>query len=321
MSSVFRTRFNYKLYFLLLLVLPFLLGLYAGISTLLDNIKSGNYFDDFGLTIVMPVLVISFICYTFYFYISKSPQIEIDGKGIRIGNESIDFAEIEKIRVRSKHTTYFLIMSYDYVEASSIVLKTGTEYTIFVEHYWNGSLIRTNLSNLSNFLKGQTSSFRVSTTTFTQEESLQFYLEDFQEYRQPPYKFANYYIFSPLVLLLIYVAIFLEAPFILRGIFLVLALAFYFILVRQSHYFLLGENHLIVKNYLFPWWRKPFLIKGINHVTTETQPKQETALKVITTDFRIHRFQSGLMNDSMFSRLINAIKAKRKAKLGVSTQV
>lgn len=315
MSNLFRTRFNYKLYFLVLLVIPFLLALFAGFITIRENIESGNYLDDFGLTIIAPVLIIALICYSFNFYISKSPQIEIDAKRIRIGNEIIEFSEIDKIKVRSKHKTYFLFVPYSYAEASSVSLKNGKEYTLYVEHYLNGSLLRTNLYNLSNFLKGQTSSFKVvSASDYIQEEPQQFYLEDFKEYRQPPYKFFNYYIYTPLILFLIYVAIDFDS-LIISSIFLVLALVFYFVLVRQSNYFLLTENLLVIKNYLFPWWKKSLLIKSIYHITTEQQPKQELALKIITKDFGIYRYQSGLMSDSMFRELIESVNISKKKKI------
>jgi len=291
------------------------LGVYAGFSILIENIKGGNYFNQFGLAVVMPAVFMSLICYSFYFYISKSPRIEVSKRGIKIGKETIDFAEIDRIKVRSRHKTYFLIFPYDYVEASSVILKSGKEYIIFIEHYWNGNLIRVNLNNLGIYLRDQTSHFNVTTSSIIQEESQQFYLEDFQEYRQPPYKFFNYYIFLPFILSLVYIVVFLDAPFILRGVSLLLAIGFYFVLVQQSHYFLLSENLLIVKNYLFPWKKKSFLIRSIYHVTTEHQPKQEVALKIITTDFRIYRYQSGLMNDSMLRDLIRNINIKKKVRL------
>ncbi|MBC5992657.1 hypothetical protein [Pontibacter cellulosilyticus] len=312
MSSTFKSKFNYKLYFLVLLFLPFLLVLFAGLSTLVENIKSGSYFNEFGLTVIMPAVIIALTYYSFRFYITKSPKVEIDEREIRIGDNSISFSEIDKIRVRSKHNTYFLIMPYHYSEASSIILKNGKEYVLYVEHYLNGNLIRVNLNNLNKYLGGQTSYFKVSTSAVSQKQPQQFYKEDFHEYRQPPYKFANYYIFFPFIMFLIYFVFSFDAPVILRSIFLGIALLFYSILVRQSHYFLVSEDVLIVKNYLFPWWKRSFPTNSIYQATTEHQPKQELALKIITTDFRIYRYQSGLMNDSMFRDLISGLKVRRR---------
>ena len=53
----------------------------------------------------------------------------------------------------------------------------------------------------------------------------------------------------------------------------------------------------------------------IQIVETEEVARQQTALKLMTSDYRIYRYQSGLMNDAMFEQLILAIHVRRGVSL------
>ncbi|MCP2043795.1 hypothetical protein [Pontibacter sp. HSC-36F09] len=319
MNKEFSTRFNYKLFLLSLLLAPLLFVAGMGLLKLIKDIYAGRAIDDLGFTLVFPLVVIAFVIYSIYFYWSKSPKIKINPEAIKIGNEVIRIQEIESIQIYSHSNSFFLFVPYTYAEVSSIKLKNGVEYKLFVEHYSNGSRLRVCLNELDKYLRGERNVFEIPESTKT--TILQRYdLENFITFKNSPLKsFMNCGYLSVVIFCLLMIISggipWAINPLAGTGILILLCSMFYFALVWQNHYFMVSDNFLLVKNDFFPWRKKAFHLTGIDTVSSQLLPKQETSLKIITTDYRIYRYQSSLLDDKQFLSLIRKIRNNKRSLL------
>lgn len=303
MEETFESKFGYTLILLLLFLGPiFALPIAAGVLGLIENINGQEPFKEFGFTIIMPLVFLALLIHMILHYALRTPKIRISKSGIRIGNAQINFMEIKNINVRENVFANYLWIPYP--QESCVIETEAKEWVIPVENYSNGHLIRTNLAEIKKCLKGEKSTFKIYQKSFVDTKSKFYEFSGFCEYRQSIFRFFNFYMFGLLILM------FLSLGFAIRtNLFLSIfggtfALLIYCALGVQTHYFLISDTYLVVKNLLLPFRYFAFDLKDIKVVESEWLPKQETALKVITTDYKIRRFQSGLLNDEMFSELI-----------------
>ncbi|MBF8962657.1 hypothetical protein I0P70_05305 [Pontibacter sp. FD36] len=315
MQQTFTTRFNYRFYFGLLLYIPFIGMVAAGLDKLIENIGTGTPFSEAGFTIIMPAICLAFMGYIVQFMISHSPKVSVNEEQLYIGKAGIALHEIDSIDLQAFHDTYFFFFYYQEI-ATTITLKNGRKYTLFAGHYLNGSLLRLNLASLSDYLKGKTGSFS-AIMQHKEKQTQQFSTESYVEYRQSPYTSFNYYLLGSFSLFGFGAALYLPlsgiAPWIVSLIPMIGSSLFLFMLAVQSHYFLLAEDHILIRNYLLPWKKRTFAISDIYSAVTECIANQETSLRITTNDFKVYRYQSCLLDDALFEHLIISIQNKQKA--------
>jgi hypothetical protein len=312
----FESRFNYKLYFvgLLALFVPILLGT-MGTWILIENISNGETFKEWGFTILMPTVCISFIVASIRHFYKLSPRVTITDKEIIIGEQQLKFSDIKLITVRGKTNDNFLIIPYRY-ESCSVLLQNEEEHSIAVENYSNGNVIRMNFNALNNSIRGKSSNFDVieSDREFNVSNEL-IDTRTAKKYMRTPFKSFNNYIFVGICCLMIWMMFQIQdRPIFLMFFFLAMFSMFYLVLIVQNHYFLVTDTHLIVKNLFLPTRQRIFNFDNIDYLESEDLPKQETALKVLTKNFKIYRFQSGLMNYEMFRELIRTVNERQNKK-------
>jgi len=309
------SRFNYKYYFLGLLVLfvPILLGT-MGAWVLIENISKGEAFKEWGFTIAMPVVCLLFIFATIMHFYRLSPRIIITNTDLTIGKKKIDFSEIKIISVRAKSSENFLFIPYRF-EASILTLSSNEEVVIAVENYINGNVIRMNLNKLKDNLLGKSKTFEVverDENFRTNSEIID--IRTATKYMQTPFKSINNYFFVAFCSFMIWLMFQMtDVPIFVMLFPLLMFCMFYLVLIAQNHYFILTDKHLIIKNLFLPTRKHIFKIDNIDYVETEDLPKQETALKVMTKNFKIHRFQSGLMTYEMYTDLIRKINERQQS--------
>lgn len=309
----FKSRFNYKLYFvgLLVLLVPILFGT-MGTWILIKNIINGETFKEWGFTILMPTICISFIIASIRHFYKLSPKVTITDNELIIGGQSIKIQDIKFISVRGKTDSSFLLIPYRY-ESCSVLLQNEEEYSVAVENYSNGNVIRMNFNALNNLILGKSSNFKAI------ESDKEFHISNAlidtrtaKKYMRTPFKSINNYMFVAICCFMIWMMFRVkDAPIIMIFPILMFSM-FYLILVFQNHYFLLTDDYLIVKNLFLPTRQRSFKYEDIDYLETEDLPKQETALKVMTKNFRIYRFQSALMSYEMFTDLIRTVNQKQE---------
>lgn len=291
---------------------PLIIAAGAGFLQLLNDIHRGRTIDDIGFTILLPAVVFAFIIYSIYFYWSKSPKIRISATTIRIGNDLINIEDIASIQIYSFSNSFFLFIPYTYAEVSSIKLKNGVEYKLFVEHYSNGSRLRVCLNELNKYLLGEKSFFQIPNAPKLNVYQ-RYDLESFTPFKKSPLKsFINccYIIF---ILFCLAVIVYKDLEWQIYALFTLICCMFYFALVWQNHYFMVSNNFLLVKNAFWPWRKKAFHLSEIDSVSTQQLPKQEISFKIITTDYRLYRYQSALLDDKQFLSLIRKIRNNKRA--------
>ncbi|WP_299988295.1 hypothetical protein [uncultured Pontibacter sp.] len=317
MNKEFSTRFNYKLFLLSLVLAPLLFVAGIGLLKLVKNLHAGRAIDDLGFTLVFPAIVLAFVIYSIYFYWIKSPKIRINAEVIKIGNQVIRTIEIDSIQIHSYSNSFFLfIVPYTYAEVSSIKLKNGVEYKLFVEHYSNGSKLRVCLNELDKYLRGEKSVFNISVSSKTTIHQ-RYDLEEFTTFKNSPLKSFNNWCYIIVILFCLLTLLFggitwADNPLAKFGLLFLICSIFYFALVWQNHYFMISDNFLLVKNAFYPWRKRAFHLSEIDAVSSQLLPKQETSLKIITTDYRIYRYQSSLLDDKQFLSLIRKIRNNKR---------
>jgi len=309
----FKSTFNYKLYFvgLLVLLVPIFLGT-MGTWILIENIVNGEPFKEWGFTILMPTVCISFILASIRHFYKLSPKVIITEKEVVIANQTIRINDVKLVSVRGKTNDSFLIIPYRY-ESCSVLLQNGDEYSLAVENYSNGNVIRMNFAALNDFILGKSKLFIPIEDDFNYQSIIEIIdTRRAKKYMQTPLKSFNNYIFVGICAVMIWMIFATQdRPIFLMFFFLAMFSMFYLILIIQNHYFLVTDTHLIVKNLFLPTRQRIFNFENIDYLETEDLPKQETALKVMTKNFKIYRFQSGLMNYDMFRELIRTVNEKQ----------
>ncbi|HTF18237.1 MAG TPA: hypothetical protein VK658_09210 [Chryseolinea sp.] len=313
--QTFLSRLNYRRYFvgLFTLTMPFMLAV-LGIGVLLQNIHDGHPWKEWGITLVMPFLGIFYIITTLIHYYRKSPKISINDHEIWIGGKVISVSDIVLVTVRGKSSDTVLFVPYTF-ESSSLLLADGNQVAIAVENYDNGNVIRMNLSRLNDFVLGKVKHFQpVASHGDDQLIRHPIDINRARTFRLMPWKSFNNVLFLGMCLLAIVVAFDISRILLLVFPAIVVVL-FYSLLIKQNHYFLITDNHLVVRCLFLPRWERAFRLDDIQIVETEEVARQQTALKLMTSDYRIYRFQSGLMNYEMFEQLIRAIQVRRGVSL------
>jgi hypothetical protein len=313
--QTFLSKLNYRRYFvgLFTLTVPLMLAV-LGIGVLMQNIRDGQPGKEWGITIVVPFIGIFYIITTLIHYYRKSPRISINDNEIWIGHKVISVSDIVLVTVRGKSSDTVCFVPYTF-ESSSLLLADGNQISIAVENYENGNVIRMNLSRLNEFILGKAKKFHpVSSHSDDQIIRHPIDIQRARIFKLMPWKSFNNLLFLGMCLLAIGVAFDIDRPLLLVFPLTVFTL-FYTLLINQNHYFIVSENHLIVRCMFLPRWERTFRVDDIQIVETEEVARQQTALKLMTSDYRIYRYQSGLMNDAMFEQLILAIHVRRSVSL------
>lgn len=309
--QTFLSKLNYRRFVvgMFSLTMPLLLAA-LGIGILMQHIHEGDPWKEWGITIVMPFLGVFYIVTTLIHYNRKSPRIAINDDEIWIGKRVISIHDVVLVTVRGKSSDTVLFVPYTF-ESSSLLLADGNLVSIAVENYENGNVIRMNLSRLNDFVLGKSPKFHpVSSTHEDQLIRHPIDVTRSRKFMRMPWKAFNNLLFISMCGLAIFVAFDIERLLLITFPVVVFVL-FYTLLIRQNHYFLVAENHLVIRCFFLPGWERAFRIDDIEIVETEDVARQQTALKLMTRDYRIYRFQSGLMNYEMFEQLIRAVHVRR----------
>jgi len=308
MTGVFKSRFNKYLLALIatleLIVLLFIIMVSYQTLSKIETFADLNFYLSFLLICVASAAIMGF--YLIQFYVKTSPKIVIRDQEISIGSRTINFQDIAAIDLFSRSKRRQL----RYNEASAITLEDGTWYEIIIDHYANGNLIRNNLGNLNKFLQREASHFQVTTKLQKPHIPSQFN-EQYVIYRRSVFKsFMTYFWAVGMIgtVALFQVAVQGFGPFIAS---LLICSFFYIMAARSTHYFLLSDKYLAVKNLLLPWKQKIIPLADICTVEKYYSPRTDTSLRIVSKDYVLYQYPSGLIGSSLFESLISEIRTKQ----------
>ncbi len=89
----------------------------------------------------------------------------------------------------------------------------------------------------------------------------------------------------------------------IMGFFFVFLLVVYLFAGFLSHYFIIGDLSLVVKNQLFFWYKKIYHLDDIKDIKIETIYRQGTNLRVTTKDFQTKRFPACSLYNKTWRKL------------------
>ncbi|ARS35939.1 hypothetical protein CA264_11100 [Pontibacter actiniarum] len=263
------------------------------------------------LVSLLTICLLLYACYFFIrFYAKSTPKVVITPEQVRIGKDVFKVDAIAAITIFGNSENAYKRTMNRQPEVSTMLLHDGRRFDLFVEHYQNGHLLRKNLSNLEKYLRQELHQFTLATATKTTPASA--YMSDnYTKYTGSPFGSFIFYLYTTAMLVCLLPLFLISLPLPVQLLALGICGFLYLLAAFQSHYFLLSDNFLVVKSLFLPWNRKKFQLQDILSAEVQTSLRQETSLKLITSDFKLYRFQSGLLSHNSFDSLERDIKLKR----------
>lgn len=285
-----------------------------GCLEFLNNVKDDDVFKNLGFTILMPGLNVVLITYTIRHFYQLSRKIVITQDEVFIGRTRISLDQMKHISVREKAMQQYLFRTYP-LDACVLTLENGEEVTIAVEQYINAHLIRMNLDNIRRKIVGETDSFLL--TQHADDDDTSHELFDVDEtatiYRQSAFKSLNNWLWVVLCIFLMGIVIFSlgrDVPIAATMVPFAFCCMCYMVLIVYNHYFIVTDEHLVVKNPFFPLRERVFRIDNIDFLERDYSGK-ETGLMFMTKNFRIYRFRSALLTHKMYADLIRKVNERQ----------
>jgi hypothetical protein len=290
-------------------------GIFTGIGIMLilrfyEKLNDENDFT--WSNIIFPFFIFLFVFYTIYYLLTNFPKITVDKIGIKFSiflkTEFYHWNEIEKIKITGKEYLTFLISSMP-MEATTINLKNGNKKIIWADNYINTSELRVIFERAEKIItenKSEMNSldFKINNTKNITKES------DFRnetEFNGNHILSVNgimFYGFMIFVLFMIFqkpneIVEKIDKIFFISIIGLILCSLFSY----QMNYFIVTDKLIIVKNTIWFWINKVYLIEDIKEIVIEQPHKSSISLRIITNDFSSKIYKAGSLRDKTWTKL------------------
>ena len=296
-TVIIAKRHKYKFYFSIGLVT--LMFLAMAIGALFVSFKTyGAGLRGLALFMLgMAVLLVLFTVYSIYQYFKSAPVFSVDKQGISFKDRAYSWKELEHIELTGKQGFRYFI-SFP-MEASTLHFSDGKSRILFDDMYANSPEIK-------RFLKNVVMDKKLVTPDQNKEASdvgLEF--ESFEVFKNSPWSSARGLSLWGLLLFLLYMSLTKnKIPFTWSlSIFGFFGLFWFLFSSYMMHYFACSDRYLVVKNHNFVWKKEAYLLKDIQEVVFETQPRSPNFLRVITTDFRNKTYPAGTLQDGTWLAL------------------
>jgi len=230
-------------------------------------------------------------------YIIKIGDRILSIKGVFI-NKIIYSSDIRSINLFSKEG---FMWSFGFFTTISvrIELETGKRIIIADPFYRNISQIKKSLSENFNEKINPPKILKEQPTTGTIPEN------DPEKFAGNPYTSYNGIVIVGWPIFILVLFIFIKRPLAPPDIFFpVGVILLYLGCGNQLHYFLISNQHLTVKNHVFPWVNKSYNLADIVEANFETPPnKRSKSLRITTRDFRTKVFTAGSLREKHWTQL------------------
>jgi hypothetical protein len=255
-----------------------------------------------GYTFPAPVAGSVFLLITVFMYYPLAKDIfliAIDSNSIRLRG-FFKRKEIERSAIKS--INLFSVKDFSNsrgmaTTAISIQLENAEEWVIGDPFYSNMHLIKQWLvANFENKILPYKKSHKASLDK-------KGFAEDFEKIAGNSYTSVNGVLFFSTSLMVIFII--LSTPHSKTAVYFVFMFIpfFYFLFGSQLNYFLISDQHLVVKNHFFPWRNKTYAIDDIIIANVEHYPKRSDSLRITTADFRSKSYAAGSLRSEHWRRL------------------
>ncbi len=299
-------------------LLLFIVGLFGFIGTLgivkaVEDYETGNFWTK---TLIIPLIFIPFVLYSIYYFLTYFPSFKIDKNGIEVSTlfntKNYSWTEIKEIQITGKQLSKFLFISMP-VEATTIQLNDNSEIYLWVDYYRNKSELRVILERANNILQGNKQfsrlEFNLSKPDFSSQITTDKQGKEFNGNHFLTFNGLVFYgwivFFTHLILSsnknpLNSIAGLIAMPLVLLSI---PALFSY-----QMHYFVIGQNLLVVKNTIWIWKKDIYQLTDIKEVVIETPHRLSTSLRVITNHYHDKLYPAGSLSDKTWRDIMRQLQ-------------
>lgn len=296
----------------------FNIGLFGFIGTFgtikaIEDFEAGNFWTK---NLIMPFVFVPFVLYSIYYFLTYFPSFTINKNGIKVSTIfktiSYNWTEIKEIQITGKQPCKFLFVSMP-VEATTIQLNDNSEVYLWVDYYRNKSDLRVVLERANDILLGNKQftrlDFNISKPDFSRQISTG---NQCQEFNGNHFLTFNGVIFYGWIVFFTYLILTLNKDLLnnitgLTAIPLVL-LSIPVLLSYQMHYFVIGQDFLVIKNTILFWKKDVYILTNIKEIVIEAPHRLSTSLRVITTDFRDKLYPAGSLSDNTWREVIEQLR-------------
>lgn len=253
---------------------------------------------------------------TLRYYLKEAPKIVISTSKIIIksvlNNIEIPLTDIESVGLRQKSPLLFIIMSFP-AESTIIRTKRNGEIIIWDQYYENINKLKFIIEKIADKVKDGDLNFEdltnvklIPKVTLDKLNPNDLKLERFKEYKGNIFlNFNSLAFFGFLIFTLIKFDIMEKYVALLIG-----NGVFYGLLGYQSNYFLLSDNYLQVRNYLWFWKRATYRLTDINEVIFEMPHKLSESVRIVLKNYSTSLNPSGSLKNRDWIELKDDLEKK-----------
>lgn len=299
-------------------LLLFIVGLFGFIGTLgivkaVEDYEAGIFLTK---TLIMPLIFIPFVFYSIYYFLTYFPSFKIDKNGIEVSTifktKKYSWTEVKEIQITGKQPCKFLFVSMP-VEATTINLIDNSVVYLWVDYYRNKSELRVVLERANDILQTNKQfsalNFNTDKPKFADQLVNDYIGREFNGNHILTFNGIVFYCwfgyFTYLILTLEKNSLNIMARLIAIPLVLLSIPA---LLSYQMHYFIIGQNFILIKNTIWLWKRDIYPLSDIKEVVIETPHRLSTSLRVITTDFRDKLYPAGSLSDTTWKELMEQLR-------------
>jgi hypothetical protein len=248
-------------------------------------------------------------------YLKEVPKVVISTSSITIKslftNIEIPLIDIEEVGLRQKTPLRFVYVSMP-MESTIIKTKRHGEIVIWDQYYENINKLKFTIEKIDGKVKTGDLNFDELTTVKPRPKVVldklnpnDIRLEQFKEYKGNIFLNLNSVVFFGF---LIFTLIKFDVDKI--GVFLIVNGMFYGLMGYQSNYFLLSDNYLQVRNYLWFWKRTTYRLTDINEVILETPGKLSDSARIVLKNYSTSLNPGGSLKNRNWIELMDDLEKK-----------
>lgn len=303
--TIISRRHPFKFYLALILgsVLMMGLGIFL-ISLFFNKLGSHSFKPSMYLMLPLSVGIVILGPYTISRYIKNSPGIVIDEKSISFNAKTYFFHEIEKIKFTGKENFPYLI-PYP-MEATTIFFHNGSRRFIFDDMYENAAQMKSCLQQVVVEKKPYASN---PAPTISPSE---LHAEMFYTYKGSPFFSFRAIIFWSIPVMVVVLDLKNTSRPNNGSVIALLGLSVLWTVLHgwMMHYFEVSQKFLVIRNHIFFWKKKIYLVDELMEVVYETRNKMPNCLRVISKDFKTKLYPAGTLTKNTWLGLKQILEGR-----------
>jgi hypothetical protein len=301
-----RSRFSIGRFYvpILLLVLLFVMAFYIGMHP--NLVRPGK--DKMNPGIVG--LIFTFLAIlSIYLLLLKGKQITVNDKGVIIrsifSKRLLDVESIAAIDIYARSSNG--VFGYGNVNGTRYTLKNDDD--VFIPDMYYRNILALKEALKANFGRLITNNDRAKTTAPRFSKATYNTIEKFAG--NPLLTFNTFYvvIFSVIIFVVPFTVNPGKVNSNLVWVFLLLPLFCFLLAGAQMNYFMVMDNHLVIKNHFWLWRSIVYNIDDIEQVVAERRYRASNSLRINFKDSRTKSYGAGSLRDKAWRGLIDKLSS------------